>query len=176
MINDLLNYSRIGSNKIELEPLQCEKLLETVLTHLEPSIIKNHAIVTYDQLPLIHANEPMIIQLFQNLIGNAIKYHGKNDPRIHVSANNVEDEYIFAVKDNGIGIDKNHLEKIFTIFQRLHSREEYEGTGIGLAISQRILQKHHGIIWAESELGKGTTFYFSIPDYKDTNYENFSKI
>ena len=173
MINDLLEYSRIGTNEMEFEYLESEKILETVLTNLEPLIIENHAVITYDPLPLIHANEQMMLQLFQNLIGNAIKYHGDKDPKIHISADKGEDEYIFAVKDNGIGIDKNHLERIFTIFQRLHSREEYEGTGIGLAISLRILQKHHGTIWAESELGKGTTFYFTIPDYKYPNYEKF---
>jgi chemotaxis family two-component system sensor kinase Cph1 len=175
MINDLLEYSRIGSNEIEFEYLQGEKILEIVLIELEPLIDDNHAIVTYDPLPLIYANEQMMIQLFQNIIGNAIKYHGKIAPVIHISADKIRDEYVFAIKDNGIGIDKKHIGRIFTIFQRLHSREEYEGTGIGLAISQRILQKHHGIIWAESELEKGTTFYFSIPDYKDTNYEKFSK-
>ncbi len=173
MINDLLEYSRIGTKEMEFEYLESEKILETVLTNLEPLIIENHAIITYDPLPLIHANEQMMSQLFQNLISNAIKYHGDKDPKIHISADKGKDEYVFAVKDNGIGIDKNHLERIFTIFQRLHSREEYEGTGIGLAISLRILQKHHGTIWAESEQGKGTTFYFTIPEYKFPNYEEF---
>ena len=106
----------------------------------------------------------MMIQLFQNLIGNGIKYHSKENPEIHISADTLDDEYVFSVEDNGIGIDQKHLDRIFTIFQRLHSREEYDGTGIGLAISKRILHKHHGIIWAESELGKGTTFYFTLPN------------
>ncbi|MGB9200649.1 sensor histidine kinase, partial [Methanobacterium sp.] len=118
----------------------------------------------HDPLPLIYANEQQIIQLFQNLISNAIKYRGKEIPRIHIFVENVDDEYIFSVKDNGIGIDKKNLERIFTIFQRLHTKEEYEGTGIGLAISKKILQKHRGKIWAESEQGKGTTFYFTIPN------------
>jgi light-regulated signal transduction histidine kinase (bacteriophytochrome) len=106
-----------------------------------------------------------MIQLFQNLIGNGIKYRKEENPIIHISSDSVDDEYIFSVKDNGIGIDQKHLGRIFTIFQRLHSREEYVGTGIGLAISKRILQKHRGKIWVEFELGKGTTFYFTIPDY-----------
>jgi chemotaxis family two-component system sensor kinase Cph1 len=114
-----------------------------------------------------------MIQLFQNLIGNAMKYHGEKTPEIQISATRGKDEYIFAVTDNGIGIDKKHHDRIFTIFQRLHSREEYEGTGIGLAISLRILQKHRGIIWTESVLGQGTTFYFTIPDYEGINYEKF---
>ena len=108
----------------------------------------------------------MMMQLFQNIISNSIKYHGKKNPKIHISAKNGDDEYIFAVKDNGIGIDQNHLEQIFTIFKRLHTREEYEGTGIGLAIVQKIVHKHRGKIWVESELGKGTTFYFTIPKSK----------
>ena len=163
MINDLLEYSRIGNQEREFEYLQSEKLLETVLMNLKSVIEDTNTIITHDPLPLIFANEQMMIQLFQNLISNSIKYHGEKSPKIHISADNVNDEYIFAVKDNGIGIDQNHLERIFTIFQRLHTREEYEGTGIGLAIVQKIVQKHHGKIWVESELGKGTTFYFTIP-------------
>jgi light-regulated signal transduction histidine kinase (bacteriophytochrome) len=132
--------------------------------NLKPLIDDTNAVITHDQLPLIYANEPQMIQVFQNIIGNAIKYHGKEDPKIHISSDNVDDKYIFAVKDNGIGIDQKHLERIFTIFQRLHTREEYEGTGIGLAISQKILQKHRGDIWVTSEVGKGSTFYFTIPN------------
>jgi len=164
MINDLLEYSRIGSKEREFNYLQSEKILETVLMNLKPLIDDTNAVITHDQLPLIYANEPQMIQVFQNIIGNAIKYHGKEDPKIHVSSDNVDDKYIFAVKDNGIGIDQKHLERIFTIFQRLHTREEYEGTGIGLAISQKILQKHRGDIWVTSEVGKGSTFYFTIPN------------
>ncbi len=164
MINDLLEYSRIGSVEREFEYLQSEKILETVLKNLNSLIIDTNAIITHDPLPLIYANDQQMVQLFQNLIGNAIKYHGKETPKIHISSDNVDDKYIFSIKDNGIGIDQQHLERIFTIFQRLHTREDYEGTGIGLAISKKILQKHRGDIWAESELGKGTTFYFTIPN------------
>jgi two-component system, chemotaxis family, sensor kinase Cph1 len=164
MINDLLEYSRIGNQEIEFEYLQSEKLLETVLMNLKSAIEDTNAIIAHDPLPLIFANEQMMIQLFQNIISNSIKYHGEQNPEIHISVDNVNDEYIFAVKDNGIGIDQIHLERIFTIFKRLHTREEYEGTGIGLAIVQKIVQKHRGKIWVESELGKGTTFYFSIPN------------
>ena len=164
MINDLLEYSRIGNTEKEFKYYQSEKLLETAILNLKSSIENNNASITYDRLPLIYVNDLQIVQLFQNLIGNSIKYRKEENPKIHISADNVDDEYIFSVKDNGIGMDKNHLNRIFTIFQRLHSREEYDGTGIGLAISKRILQKHRGKIWVESELGKGTTFYFSIPN------------
>ena len=164
MINDLLEYSRIGSQEREFEYIQGEKILETVLLNLKPAIEDINAIITHDPLPLIYANEQQMIQLFQNLISNAIKYRGKDTPQIHISVKSVDDKYIFSVKDNGIGMDKKNLERIFTIFQRLHTQEEYKGTGIGLAISKKILQKHRGKIWAESELGKGTTFYFTIPN------------
>ncbi len=163
MINDLLEYSRMGSQKREFKNVDSEKILEIVLTNLNLLIKDNNAIITHDPLPVIYANDQQMILLFQNLIGNAIKYRGKEDPKIYISADKVEDEYIFKVKDNGIGIDQQHLERIFTIFQRLHSREEYEGTGIGLAITKKILQQHNGDIWAESKPGKGTTFKFTIP-------------
>ena len=164
MINDLLEYSRIGNKERKFEYLQSEKILETAMINLKQSIEDSNANITHDPLPLIYANEHMMIQLFQNLIGNAIKYCGKEDPTIHISADNKDDEYLFSIMDNGIGIDQKHLDRIFTIFQRLHSRDEYDGTGIGLAISKRILQEHRGKIWVESELGKGSIFYFTIPN------------
>ena len=163
MINDLLDYSRIGNQEREFEYLQSEKILETVLINLKSTIKDNNASITHDPLPLIFANEQMMIQLFQNLLSNSIKYHGEKSPKIHISADNVDNEYIFNINDNGIGMDQKHLGQIFTIFKRLHTREEFEGTGIGLAIAQKIVQKHRGKIWAESEPGKGTTFYFTIP-------------
>jgi light-regulated signal transduction histidine kinase (bacteriophytochrome) len=141
-----------------------ESILETVLINLKPLINDTNAIITHDQLPLIFANDQQMIQLFQNLIGNAIKYYGEETPKIHISSENRDDEYIFSITDNGIGIDQKNLDRIFTMFQRLHTREEYDGTGIGLTISQKILQKHRGKIWAESEHGKGTTFYFTLPN------------
>ncbi len=98
--------------------------------------------MNHDPLPIIYANDQQMVQLFQNIIANAIKYRGKKNPEIHISADKVKNEYIFSVKDNGIGIDQQHLERIFTIFQRLHTREKYEGSGIGLAISQKILEQH----------------------------------
>jgi two-component system, chemotaxis family, sensor kinase Cph1 len=163
VIKDLLEYSRIGNEEREFKHLKSENILEKVLINLKPVIESTNAIVTHDPLPLIYANDQMMIQLFQNLIGNAIKYHGKETPEIHISSDKVNDEYIFSVKDNGIGMDQKHLERIFTMFQRLHTHEEYEGTGIGLAISEKIVLQHSGKIWAESKLGKGTTFYFTIP-------------
>lgn len=164
MINDLLKYSKIESQEREFEYIQSEKILETVLINLNPLINDTNAIIPHDQLPLIYANDQLMVQLFQNLIANAIKYHSEKIPEIHISAKKSDNKYIFTIKDNGIGIDQKHLERIFTIFQRLHTREEYKGSGIGLAISKKIIQKHRGKIWAESELGKGSTFYFTIPN------------
>jgi light-regulated signal transduction histidine kinase (bacteriophytochrome) len=104
-----------------------------------------------------------MVQLFQNLIGNSIKFHGNEDPKVHISVKKEDNEYVFAVGDNGIGMEKQYLERIFTIFQRLHRRQQYNGSGIGLAISQRIVQEHGGKIWAISNPGRGSTFYFTIP-------------
>ncbi len=163
MINDLLEFSEIGTKERELKYLHSEKIVEQVLTNLETLINDTNAEVTHNPLPIIYANEYQMIQLFQNLISNGIKFRGKNSPKIHISAKKGDNEYIFAVKDNGIGIEKKHLERIFNIFQRLHSRNEYDGSGIGLAVAQRIVQEHSGKIWAISTPGKGSTFYFSIP-------------
>jgi light-regulated signal transduction histidine kinase (bacteriophytochrome) len=164
MIKDLLDYSRISSQERKFEYLKSEEILNTVLINLKSTIKDNSVNIIHDPLPLIYANNQQMVQLFQNLIGNAIKYRGKENPEIQISYEDVDDEYIFSIKDNGIGIDEKHLKKIFNIFHRLHTSEEYEGTGIGLAISEKILEKHRGKIWAESETGKGTIFHFTIPN------------
>lgn len=104
-----------------------------------------------------------MVQLFQNLISNAIKYRGEQSPKIYISAKREDKQWLFCIKDNGIGISEKHLDKIFIIFQRLHTHQEYEGTGIGLSIAQKIVHQHNGNIWVESEIGTGTTFYFTIP-------------
>jgi len=173
MINDLLDYSRIGNEYEKFECLNIEKILETVLNSLKPLIDENNALITHDNLPFIFANNRMMNQLFQNIIVNAIKYHGEKPLKIHISSIKTLDGCIFSVKDNGIGIEKKHLNRIFTIFQRLNSRDKYDGTGIGLAISEKIVQKHKGKIWAESEVGNGTTFYFTIPDRKTGLNQSF---
>ena len=164
MIKDLLDYSRISSQERKFEYLKSEEILNTVLINLKSTIKDNSVNIIHDPLPLIYANNQQMVQLFQNLIGNAIKYRGKENPEIQISYEDVDDEYIFSIKDNGIGIDEKHLKKIFNIFHRLLTSEEYEGTGIGLAISEKILEKHRGKIWAESETGKGTIFHFTIPN------------
>ena len=140
-----------------------EVALDDVLTNLKASIKENNAQITHDILPTIKGDPLQINQLLQNLIANAIKFHGENQPIIHVSAQEFGKDWLFSISDNGIGIEQHHQEQIFNIFKRLHTRDEYEGTGIGLSICKRIVQKHGGKIWVESEPGKGTTFYFTIP-------------
>jgi len=163
MTNDLLLYSRLNSKKRNIVSTNLENSLEIALINLKVQIEETGAKITHDQLPIVEADEKLNVQLFQNLIGNSIKYRSSEPPEIHISAKREKNQYLFSVSDNGIGIDPKHLEKIYTIFQRLHTHEEYEGTGIGLAITKKIVEDQGGRIWAESEPGNGATFYFTIP-------------
>jgi PAS domain S-box-containing protein len=162
LIKDLLTYSRVKSHDEDFIEINCEELIEEVLFNLEIIIKENKAIITRDPLPIISSDRLQMQQLFQNIIGNAIKYNDKM-PRIHISAEKDEENWIFGVSDNGIGIDPEHYKRIFKVFKRLHTKEEYDGTGIGLAICQKIVDRNGGRIWVESELGEGSTFYFTIP-------------
>ncbi len=163
LINDLLSYSRVGSRGKEFESTDCAVFFEQAITNLKGTIGESGAVVTCGKLPTVMADKSQIGQLLQNLVGNAIKYHGVEPPRVHVSAEQKGEEWVFAVRDNGIGIDPQYADRIFVIFQRLHTREEYTGTGIGLAICKKIVERHGGRIWLESLLGSGATFYFTIP-------------
>jgi signal transduction histidine kinase len=163
LITDLLAFSRVTTQARELIPTDCQSVLQLALTNLRVSISESGAEVTYDRLPTALAEGAQLTQVFQNLIGNSLKFRGDKVPHVHVSAVNDGTEWTFSVKDNGIGIDPQHAEKIFVMFQRLHTREEYPGTGIGLAIVKKIVERHRGRIWVESEVGKGTTFLFTIP-------------
>ncbi len=165
LIDDLLEFSRLNTENREFESVLLKITLEDVLRNLTTSIKENNAQITHDPLPTIIGDPSQINQLLQNLIANAIKFHGDEPPKIHISAEESGDEWIIGVSDEGIGIDPDHQEQIFRIFKRLHTREEYSGTGIGLAICKRIIDKHNGKIWVESELGKGSNFYFTIPKY-----------
>jgi len=163
LINDLLAYSRVGTRGKNLEPTACEAILERTLDNLQKAIEESDAKVTHDPLPTVIADDMQLGQLFQNLITNAIKFQGDAVPQIHISAEQNEDKWIFSVQDNGIGIDPEYNERIFVIFKRLYGKEEYPGTGIGLAICKKIVERHGGNIWVESEPAKGATFYFTIP-------------
>jgi len=166
LINDLLTYSRVGMRGKELEPTDCETILNQSLNNLKVAMGEKEAVVTHDPLPTVMAESPQLGQLFQNLIGNAIKFRGNEAPRIHVSASRNGNGWTFSVRDNGMGIAPEYAERIFIIFQRLHNRKEYPGTGIGLAICKKIVERHGGRIWVESEVGKGATFYFTLPASK----------
>jgi PAS domain S-box-containing protein len=163
LINDLLTYSRVGTRGNPLEPTDSHAVLGEALRNLAATIEENRAIIVNDDLPTVRADALQLTQVFQNLIANAIKFRSEDLPRVHVSARDKGREWVFSVADNGIGIDPQYAERLFVIFQRLHTRDEYPGTGIGLAVCRRIVERHGGRIWFESELGKGSTFYFTIP-------------
>ena len=163
LINDLLAYSRVGTRGKPFKSVDCQVILRETRDNLMKAIEESGAVITNDPLPTVAGDEVQLLQLFQNLIGNAIKFRGPEPPRIHVGAERRGQEWVFAIQDNGIGIAAEHQERIFSIFQRLHHRSEYPGTGIGLAICKKIVERHGGRIWVESQLGKGSTFFFSIP-------------
>jgi light-regulated signal transduction histidine kinase (bacteriophytochrome) len=162
LINDLLEFSRVGTRGKELKLNDGEAVISQVLDNLKFAIAQSQAVVTYDSLPTVMADETQLIQLFQNLISNAIKFRREEPPHIHISAVQGETEWVFSVCDNGIGMEPEYFDRIFVIFQRLHSRAEYPGTGIGLAVCKKIVERHGGRIWVESTLGVGTTFHFTL--------------
>ena len=163
LINDLLAYSRVGTRANQFALTDCEAILNTTLTNLQVAIQESGATVSHDPLPTVACDAGQIGQLMQNLIGNAIKYRNSKAPEIRVECRQEDSYWLFSVADNGIGIDPQYAERIFVIFQRLHTREEYPGTGIGLAVCKKIVERHGGRIWVQSELGNGSTFYFTLP-------------
>ncbi len=164
LITDLLAYSRVGTRGATFVPAALDAILDQALRNLQVGIQSARATITHDPLPALTVDATQMMQLFQNLIGNAIKFHGESPPRIHVGAQREEGRWVFSVRDNGIGIEPQYYERIFQIFQRLHTRKAYPGTGIGLAICKKIVERHGGTIWIESQPGQGSTFYFSIPE------------
>lgn len=166
LIEDLLAYSRVGTRGAPARAMSAESALIRTLTGLQGSLADSGACVTHDPLPIVLGDESQIVQLLQNLVGNAIKFRSERAPAVHVSATREGDRWRFDVKDNGIGIAPQYHERIFVIFQRLHQREAYPGTGIGLAIAKKIVERHGGRIWLDSEPGVGTTFHFTLPAAK----------
>lgn len=164
LINDLLKYSRVGRQAQNFAPCDTRAVFDMVVSRLQEAIATSGATVTCGELPTLMADERQLVQLFQNLIGNAIKYRSQEPPVVQVAAVRQEGEWLFWVRDNGMGIDPKYAERIFVIFQRLHTHEEYSGTGIGLAIAAKIVERHGGRIWVESESGQGATFYFTLQD------------
>jgi PAS domain S-box-containing protein len=163
MITDLLEYSRVGSRGEAFVPLDCEAVFDEVCDNLKISLEDNNVTITHDLLPQVLGDETQLSQLFQNLIGNAIKFRSDRAPEIHVGAVQEDGTWVFSVQDNGIGIDPEFADRIFVIFQRLHPDGAYPGSGIGLSISKRIAERHGGRIWVESKPGAGSTFFFTIP-------------
>jgi light-regulated signal transduction histidine kinase (bacteriophytochrome) len=174
LIQGLLEYSRVGTRGKPFAQTRCDEILAAALANLKLAIEESGATVTHDPLPEIMSDPVQLTQLFQNLIGNSLKFRGKDAPRIHISVErkaradaaslNVPPyEWIFCVRDNGIGIEPQYFERIFVIFQRLHTQDKYPGTGIGLAICKKIVERHGGRIWLQSKPGDGTSFYFALP-------------
>jgi PAS domain S-box-containing protein len=180
LIRDLLTYARVSSGEQVVKPVSCAAAVNSALADLQAAIAESNAVVTVDALPVLQGDETQFIQLFQNLIENAVKYRSEQPPRIHVSAHRsdgpeewslrhrhqstIKPGWIFSVSDNGIGMDLAQRVEIFGMFKRLHSQDKYSGTGIGLAICKKIVEQHGGCIWVESEPGQGSTFYFTVPD------------
>lgn len=162
LTNDLLIYSRVRSKGKEFEPTDCRSVFYRAVSNLQLAIRESGAKVTQDSLPTVVGDTVQLTQLLQNLIGNAIKFRGDPQPSIHVSAKLRVAEWVFSVQDNGIGIDPQHFDRIFLIFNRLHTYKQHPGTGVGLAVCKRIVERHNGTIWVESEPGKGSNFYFTI--------------
>ena len=162
LIDDLLDYSRVGTETESHTQADCDQIIELVLGDLDAAIIDTGTAITHDHLPTVNGNPIQLAQLFQNLIGNGVKFQGEKPPRVHIGVENNTREWVFSVRDNGIGIASHQFDRIFLMFQRLHHRSEYPGTGIGLALCQKIVQRHGGRIWVESEVGIGSTFYFTI--------------
>jgi len=164
LIADLLEYSRVGTRGRPFVPTDADEVLRRVVESLSRVIAETGAQVTHDPLPTVCADDLQLMQLLQNLIGNALKFHGPQRPQVHVSAQSDADGWRFSVRDNGIGIEPQYREQIFVIFQRLHTRDKYPGTGIGLAICKKIVERHGGRIWIDSAPGGGSTFYFTLPN------------
>lgn len=167
LVKDLLEYTKATVSDAEPPLTDANAALQNVLPQFGPVIEANQASVTFDTLPEIRMHSVHLEQVFQNIIGNALKYRREESPRIHVSAGKARNEWIVSLQDNGIGIDQRYAEQIFGLFRRLHSNEEYAGTGVGLAICRNIIERYGGRIWVTSKPGEGSTFFFSIPDRAD---------
>jgi len=163
LINDLLEYSRVGTRGKPFIKTNLNDVVAQAKNNLRIAIKENNANIKCDKLPTIFGDGSQLVQVFQNLIGNAIKFHGEKSPEINISSIRKNGNCEILVKDNGIGIDPQYKDRIFLIFQRLHNREDYPGTGIGLAICKRIIERHGGAIWVESQIGEGSTFHVSVP-------------
>ena len=163
LIHDLLAYSRVGTRGGELTPTDTASVLRETLSNLEVAIVESEAEVVYSDLPSVMGDPSQLRQLFQNIVGNALKFQSESRPRVELEASRDGDQWTFSIRDNGVGFDQRYAERVFGVFKRLHRNADIPGTGIGLAICQRIIERHGGRIWAESKLGEGSCFYFTLP-------------
>jgi light-regulated signal transduction histidine kinase (bacteriophytochrome) len=163
LIEDLLAYSRVGTRGKEFKPVKLDAVVDRARIHLRGALEDSGGEITRDALPEVEGDESQLVQLLQNLAGNALKFRGEAKPRVHVSCSETENEHVVTVTDNGIGIDPQYFERIFMVFQRLHDKGQYPGTGIGLAICKKVVDRHGGRIWVESAPGKGSRFVFTLP-------------
>ena len=163
LIESLLDYSRVGTDGREFVPVRLEDVVHDALQNLRAAVEENKVSIVVHELPVVQGDRLQLARVFQNILGNAIKFRGDARPEIDIAAARSGTEYRVSIRDNGIGIRQSHADRIFVMFQRLHARDKYEGTGIGLAICQRIIERHGGKIWVESEAGQGSTFYFTLP-------------
>jgi signal transduction histidine kinase len=168
LIHDLLAYSRVDSRGRSFEPVDCQLALKTALVNLKVAIEESPAKIIHGELPNVFGDRVQVTQVFQNLIGNALKFRSHDPPRVELGASRREKDWVFSVKDNGIGIDPKDFDRVFVIFQRLHTRQEYPGTGIGLSLCKKIIERHGGRIWIESTPGQGSTFFFTLPALPDS--------
>jgi light-regulated signal transduction histidine kinase (bacteriophytochrome) len=172
LVDDLLEFARIGRSNERLESVSLDDVLRQALTNLEAAIVESGATIEFDRLPTIRGDAIRLTQVFQNLIGNAIKFRGASPPAIQVTACREGDAWRITVADNGIGIDPKHFHRLFVVFQRLHTKEEYPGTGIGLALCKRIVELHGGRIWLESQPGRGTSFHFRLLPADESSFNS----
>jgi light-regulated signal transduction histidine kinase (bacteriophytochrome) len=163
LIEDLLAYSRVGTRGKEFAPLELEAIVRRAVTNLRAAIEEAGAAVTWEGLPQVQGDDVQLAQLLQNLIGNALKFRSASVPRVNIFSTEKADDWEIVVQDNGIGIEPQYYERIFMVFQRLHNKAEYPGTGIGLAICKKVVERHGGRIWVESKLGEGSAFHFTLP-------------
>jgi len=163
LVRDLLNFSRVGTKPKMAEKVDMEDVVNRAATNLALSVRESGACLSVESLPTVLADETQLIQLLQNLISNAIKFRGDEAPRIRIAAERLEDDWVFSVADNGVGIPPKHLDSVFEIFRRLHANSQVPGAGIGLATCKRIVERHGGRIWVESEAAAGSTFKFALP-------------